>query len=607
MIGRICLLAALCGVAAATAGAAAPLNRNGLVAFASDRAENYPQPSIYVVSSTGGPRLNASREMAYGPAVWSPKGNALAFPGAQDNLVIRPDGSRIRRLRVGKWSYGRSDLTWSPDGKRIAVANYGDDRLYIERLGKRPRSLLHESTRFPSWSPNGRLLAFVVERLGRNSRPLPLQLYVIKPNGRGLRRMSPWSHRQRWFNETDPGASPSWSPNGRRLVFELRGNVRIVDTRSRRSTVVTRVGRVRDPVWSPKGNWIAFERLAGRRVDVYIVRPSGSGLRRLVQTGARETSLTWSPSGRQLAYSDDRGVNILDLSSGATRLVDQPACRERVTWLAWSPRTASIAFGSRLVRNDTEIFSTWSDGSHPRQLTDNCVDDRDPAWSPRGDELAFARATSTGSDLYVIGANGSSERKVGTSPTSDRHPTWSPSGDRLAFARKIESSWQLFTTRAAGGDLRQITATSGSNTTPVWSPLRDEIVFATTRDDTTNGTSQVYTTQPDGDQRRVTTEQYGAIDPDWSPDGSSIVFAQQRQSATGLASIRVDGTERRQLISWSLFTPWLYLSPDWSPDGAAIAFSTGAGVLLLPTDGGRVRYIASAEVRNLDPDWQRLP
>ena len=607
MIGRICLLAVLCGVAATTAAAAGPLDRTGLIALASDRAENYPQPSIYVVSSTGGPRLNASREMAYGPAVWSPKGNALAFPGAQDNLVIRPDGSRIQRLRVGKWSYRRSDLSWSPDGKSIAIANDGDDRLYIERLGKRPRSLVHEATRFPSWSPSGRLIAFVVERLGRNDAPLPLQLYVIRPNGRGLRRMSPWSHRQRWFNETDPGASPSWSPDGRRLAFELRGNVRIVDTRSRRSTAVTRVGRVRDPVWSPTGNWIAFERLAGRMVDVYIVRPDGSRLRKLIRTGARETSLTWSPNGRELAYPDDRGVNVLDLRSGTTRLVDQPACRERVTWLAWSPRSTSIAFGSRLVANDTEIFSAWSDGSHQKQLTDNCVDDRDPAWSPRGDELAFTRATSTGSDLYLIGADGSSERNVGTSPTSDRHPTWSPAGDRLAFARKIESSWQLFTIGPDGGDLRQIT-TEGSNTTPAWSPLRDEIVYASTRDDVAGVTSQVYTTRPDGaEQRRVTAEQYGAIEPDWSPDGSSIVFAQQQEWATGLATVRMDGTGRRQLISWSVFTPWLYKSPDWSPDGAAIAFSTGAGVLLLPTDGSRVRYIASEGVRNLDPDWQRLP
>jgi Tol biopolymer transport system component len=611
VLRRVCFLALVSSIAAATAGAAPPLARNGLIAFASDRAENNPRPVIYLLPPSGGDRFNLSRRAAFGPPAWSPNGRTLAFPAEQDILIVRRDGTRVRRLRVGKWSFGRSDLAWSPDGKRIAVANYGDDRLYVERLGQRPRSLVHKASRLPSWSPGGRLIAFVAEELSPAQRPLPPQLFLVQPNGRHLRKVGVWSNRRRWFDETDPGTAPSWSPTGRRLVFERRGFVRMANARTRRTRLVTRVGKARDPVWSPNGEWIAFERLSsGGNVDLYLVRPSGSGLRKVARIQASRTALAWSLDGARIAYYDGHGVSIQDLRTGESRPIDRPSCRERADWLTWSPRGLDrIAYGSALVGNDTEIFTVLSDGTGLKQLTNNCVDDRDPAWSPTGTDLAFARVEGDGSDLYLMSADGSSERRLTPSPSADRHPAWSPVAKRIAFDRRVSGSPQLFSIRPDGSDVQQITATAGTNSSPDWSPLGDFIVFASTRADPVRGESQIYTAHPDGsDQRRVTSEQYGAIDPDWSPDQASIAFVQQQDWTSGLAAIRPDGSGRRQLAMRTSFNPIVFRSPSWSPDNTAIVFSTIGALLLLPLDGHPGRTVIPYEVvRNVEPDWQPLP
>ena len=71
----------------------------------------------------------------------------------------------------------------------------------------------------------------------------------------------------------------------------------------------------------------------------------------------------------------------------------------------------------------------------------NTVYDADPAWSPKGDQLAFRRRERTGdlknSDVYVIDADWKSEAKpLADDPHADeQNPSWSPSGDEIAYKR----------------------------------------------------------------------------------------------------------------------------------------------------------------------------
>jgi Tol biopolymer transport system component len=152
---------------------------------------------------------HACSECDYPPAAWSPDGKRLAFARKGALFTMRSDGSQERRL-FGRWrrSFGAPD--WSPDGKKIAFDESGS-RLHVIRTdGKAPRALRRVRGRYPRWSPSGKWIAFIPMMEAGDAA-----LMVVRADGthprivaRGLRM--------------DINCSPSWSPDGRHIVFAVR-------------------------------------------------------------------------------------------------------------------------------------------------------------------------------------------------------------------------------------------------------------------------------------------------------------------------------------------------------------------------------------------------
>jgi len=135
----------------------------------------------------------------------------------------------------------------------------------------------------PSWSPDGRRLAYVAPRKDGSG-----DVFVADANG----THTGWITRTGDVDET----SPDWSPDGRELVFEQAGQVVVTRGDGSQPRVLA---RGEEPAWSPGGRRIVFQRDG----DLFLVRSAGGRPRPLVVTPSWEGEPAWSPDSRRVVYS----------------------------------------------------------------------------------------------------------------------------------------------------------------------------------------------------------------------------------------------------------------------------------------------------------------
>ena len=248
--------------------------------------------------------------------------------------------------------------------------------------------------------------------------------------------------------------SPSWSPDGKRLVVvRERGDdagiaVMAADGSGLRPVTPGR-GRDHDPAFSPDGGWIAFARQPAPgderlRSAIHVIRHDGSELRRITSGEALESGPAWSPDGRRLAFTrvtSERGglaahVFVVDAGgSGERRVVEGGDA-------AWSPDGRRLAYatgrdrlGETCFHDCTpsgEIHVVGADGRGDRRLTRSAADDGDPAWAAGGRQILFssdrADRSRHGRELYAMSAGGGCVTRLTNASSWSLEPAWRPGG-----------------------------------------------------------------------------------------------------------------------------------------------------------------------------------
>jgi TolB protein len=92
-----------------------------------------------------------------------------------------------------------------------------------------------------------------------------------------------------------------------------------------------------------------------------------------------------------------------------------------------------------------------------------------PAWSPRGDRIAFVSRTGTGFDIYTCRADGS-DSHLAVTGGSNENPRWSPDGRHLVFASTRDGPFALYVTDLDGTPPRKLDTGGKVALSPAWSP-----------------------------------------------------------------------------------------------------------------------------------------
>jgi Tol biopolymer transport system component len=242
---------------------------------------------------------------------------------------------------------------------------------------------------------------------------------------------APGGSAQVWVMNEDGGARHrltnlfsakrgDWSPDGRRLVFDGRFyqtlfdfDIGVMNADGSGAHRITRgPARDIDARWSPDGRWIAFtrSRTEGGVPDLWLVRPNGRGAHLLVREGGGPS---WALDGR-LAFDAAGGIwTVRPDGRGRRKLLSG-----NIGQVDWSPDGRRIAY-TRWGRAG-EIYVANADGSSPRRLTRNAVDDFGPRWSPDGTRILFTRGADEARQVYVMNADGSGQ----TNLSRNRYDEW---------------------------------------------------------------------------------------------------------------------------------------------------------------------------------------
>lgn len=281
------------------------------------------------------------------------------------------------------------------------------------------------------------------------------------------------------------------------------------------ASISPRNARAGFPRWSPEQRYLAW--ISNREVPLLMVYDVATKETELLVSGIDPTQPpVWAPEADRIAYVSDADgspeIYMVELASGqSTRLT---LSEERETIGDWSPDGQWLVFTEEgreglLLRNPT--------GVNRIELTDGM--DSSPVWSPKGDRIAFMRATEDGHDIYVLRPTRSDdweddtdEVAVANDEYDELEPSWSADGRRLAFVVRFDDQSEIFTVLSDGSEREQLTFNSVDDMMPVWSQRGDKIAFVSYA----YGNSEIlYMNRDGGDQIRLTTTDQMDSDPDW--------------------------------------------------------------------------------------------
>jgi len=273
--------------------------------------------------------------------------------------------------------------------------------------------------------------------VGRKAKGAQKQIYMCDFDGSNVVAVTEGEY---------PHLSPSWSPDGRYIAFtsyeHKNPELFIYDTQTRIKRRLTNfAGLDSGANFSSDGKWIAYTSSRGDDTDIFMTNPQGVGKRLLIEGQGLDVDPKFSPDGKHIAFVSGRFGNphifVANLEKGDSPRV---TADKRLTYAGWynatpnwSPESDKIVFaGYDKDINRWDAFLMNPDGSQLERLTLKNGDNESPSFAPNGQLIAFqsnrigdGNAKGQG-NIWIMNRDGSNQHKIDVKGFYDiAVPMWS--------------------------------------------------------------------------------------------------------------------------------------------------------------------------------------
>jgi len=570
---------------------------------------------------------------------------ALLVPAAQ------PPSGRDVHLTLDEGTSMAAAM--SPDGRTIAIDLLGTIRTLPAAGGQaKPITDIFMDARQPSWSPDGKKIAFQAYRTST------WQIWTMNADGSELRAVteSPFDDRE-----------PTWSPDGTRIAFSsdrsgsydiwiltvATGAVSQVKTPPHSLTVASVAGSQTTTFPSNEymPGWLNNDVIAyatdrdgiqsmstsrsqpnfGTMMEGALAGPAfgpdssvafntiGGGRSRLIVNGRNiadedEDVFPFRPQwiGGDVLYTADGKIKRRPAAGGPARVIEFSA-DVSFTRPAFTPRPHRLSLsGPQPVRGVMHpaispdgkqiAFAALGDlwlmpiGGAARRLTDDAAVETDPAWSPDGKSLAYSSDRDGSMQIWIRDLQSDVDRRLTDAAGAPMQAAWSPDGSQIAFTN---SDGQLFVVDAASGAIRRVHDRLNEPGRPSWSPDGSAVVMSSLKVYSTRfreGTNQVLRIPINGGSDAwfdpAPHKSIGMREdygPIWSPDGS-----QMAAFVDGLLTAWPVARDGAPLGPPRPLSTELGGSPSWTRDSKQILYQSDNGLKLVDVASRRI-------VRTIEP------
>jgi Tol biopolymer transport system component/DNA-binding winged helix-turn-helix (wHTH) protein len=521
-----------------------------------------------------------------------------SYPGAELYPSFSPDGNEV----VFAWNGGESGL---------------DLDLYRKQIGSEKAmrlTAMHARRIVPAWSPDGRYIAYIRVRSGRDY----VGLYLIPSLGGPERKLSDvsglvwdvptslsWSPDSKWLAFPGPETSVDYATAPRAQIYLLNIETlqrRVLPFPSPTCTVALA------PAFSQDGNEIASycqqDTLANGTIHVQSVQ--GQTIRRFERINGYFNGLTWAPDGKSIVYSVN---NSLWQQRVAAKVPEKLPFGQDANAPTVSRVGGRLAFARGSA--DLDNMSLWvlnlSAPSVPNGVPVRVVassrDQLQPQISADGKRIAFVSQRSGNMEVWVANNDGSNLAQLSSfGATVTGTPRWAPDSRRIAFDSRISGHPDIYVVDASGGPPKRVLTGTTDASHPSWSHDGRWIYFAVNI-----GKIGIWKVPADGGVAiQLTTGK--AWMPLESTDATRVYYIRAHYERNELASVSVNGTDDRRENSPQLKPGTLFLDM-WTPGPNGIYFltnrTTPLSLNLLNLSTGKIQHVADVPGRL--SDWGSEP